>query len=188
MIIFLTNTREEDFPEILSQTQIVNPSRIELHHDTDSHIRLAFSTIYRIGNEINFWHYGNLSPERIRNKAVQIYLISKKYDICPYLTTAIGITESNLTHNVKPSRAGAIGIMQLMPATAEYLNVNPYDRNENIEGGVKFLSELIDQYGDVDKALSHYNSGSPSPLTQETINYLWNVNNLWDSMKGGNQN
>ncbi len=59
------------------------------------------------------------------------------------------------------SPKGAQGLMQLMPATAETLQVDdPFDPKQNIQAGAKFLKQLLDQYGgDVAKALAAYNAG-----------------------------
>lgn len=56
---------------------------------------------------------------------------------------------------------GAQGLMQLMPRTAAMLGVSdPFDPEQNIEGGVKYISDLTDKYkGDVEKALAAYNAG-----------------------------
>ena len=60
------------------------------------------------------------------------------------------------------SGKGAQGLMQLMPRTAAMLGVSdPFDPEQNIEGGVKYISDLTDKYkGDVERALAAYNSGS----------------------------
>ena len=57
------------------------------------------------------------------------------------------------------SRAGAIGLMQLMPATARALRVDPFIPEQNIEGGVRYLSELLEMFGGIELALVAYNGG-----------------------------
>jgi soluble lytic murein transglycosylase-like protein len=57
------------------------------------------------------------------------------------------------------SPAGAIGLMQLMPATARSLGVNPTVPDQNIEGGVRYLAEQLRQFGGVELALIAYNGG-----------------------------
>lgn len=59
------------------------------------------------------------------------------------------------------SPKGAIGVMQLMPATAKSLGADPYDVRQNIEAGTRLLRDLLLQYdGDVVKALAAYNAGA----------------------------
>ena len=67
------------------------------------------------------------------------------------------------------SPKGAQGLMQLMPNTAAELGVkNPFDISQNIEGGVKYLSQLLNRYdGDFVKAISAYNAG-PARVINET--------------------
>nr|DAI46479.1 MAG TPA: hypothetical protein [Caudoviricetes sp.] len=58
------------------------------------------------------------------------------------------------------SPAGAVGLGQLMPETAAGLGVNPYDWQQNIEGAVMYLAQMLDKFGgDIDKALAAYNAG-----------------------------
>ena len=57
------------------------------------------------------------------------------------------------------SRAGALGVMQLMPATAKELGVNPLNPMENIQGGVGYLKKLYDKYQDPQLTLMAYNAG-----------------------------
>lgn len=85
--------------------------------------------------------------------------------IDPKLLTAVVWVESNFTPDAI-SHAGAIGLAQLMPGTAELLGVDPYDPEQNLAGGARFLSEMIDRFGRVDLALAAYNAG-PARVARE---------------------
>ena len=71
------------------------------------------------------------------------------------------------------SHAGAMGLMQLMPRTAESLNVDdPFDVRQNIFGGSKFLRILIDRYdGDINLILAAYNAGDVAVQRHDGIPY-----------------
>ena len=71
------------------------------------------------------------------------------------------------------SHAGAMGLMQLMPSTAEALNVDdPFDVRQNIFGGAKFLRMLIDRYdGDINLILAAYNAGDVAVQRHDGIPY-----------------
>lgn len=85
---------------------------------------------------------------------------AKKYNVPIGLVAAIARTESNFNQSAG-SGAGAIGVMQLMPDTAAGLGVNPYDKAQNIEGGIKLLRQNLDYYkGDKIKAVAAYNAGA----------------------------
>lgn len=105
------------------------------------------------------------------------------YHISVDLLKAVAKQESGFHSNIVSS-AGAIGIMQLMPSTAEYLGVtNPYDPEQNIMGGAKLLSELYERYnGNLDFTLAAYNAGAGSvdnyggvPPYSETQNFITKV-------------
>ena len=93
------------------------------------------------------------------------------------------------------SHCGAMGLMQLMPATAQGLGVeNAYDAEQNIEGGTKYLKGLMDRFGnDKQLALAAYNAGPNAvkkyggiPPYAETQNYVKKVLSKYDTYKGAN--
>lgn len=105
---------------------------------------------------------------------------SKTYGVSLSLLTAMAKQESNFQADAT-SKSGAMGIMQLMPATAAHFGcTNPYDPEQNIMAGAKYISELLDKYdGNVSLALAAYNAGSGSvdkyggiPPFTETQNYV----------------
>lgn len=83
------------------------------------------------------------------------------------------------------SHAGALGLAQLMPTTAQYLRVNPHDPYQNLDGGARYLREQYDTFGSWRLALAAYNAGPGAvqqhggvPPYRETRNY---VRVIWGS-------
>ncbi len=84
---------------------------------------------------------------------------AQKYGVDPTLVDNLAKVESAYRADAVSS-AGAIGVMQLMPETAQELGVNnPYDPRENIEGGVKYLKNLLVKYNNTEQAVAAYNAG-----------------------------
>jgi soluble lytic murein transglycosylase-like protein len=93
------------------------------------------------------------------NVATLIVQAAQKYGVPPNLALEVANQESGFDQSAK-SPAGAIGVMQLMPATAAGLGVDPTDVSQNIQGGVQYLAQLLAQFGgDISKALAAYNWG-----------------------------
>ena len=120
------------------------------------------------------------SKSQILNVVSQI---SKKHGVDEKLVQALIKQESGFNPKAK-SKAGAMGLMQLMPSTASFLGVkDPYNTVQNVEGGVKYLKSMLDKYnGNVILALAAYNAGPGAvdkydgvPPYKETQNYVRNI-------------
>lgn len=94
------------------------------------------------------------------------------YGMDPNLLKAVAKAESNFDSTLVSS-AGAIGVMQLMPATAVGLGVDdPYDPQQNIDGGARYLKGQLERFeGDLMMALAAYNAG-PGTLNKRSITDL----------------
>lgn len=89
----------------------------------------------------------------------QIQQTAQAYGVDPALAVQVARQESGFNQNARGA-AGEIGIFQLMPATAADLGVNPYDLTQNIQGGVRYLKQLLNAFsGNVAQALAAYNAG-----------------------------
>ena len=117
------------------------------------------------------------------NEIVEKY--AQKNNLDKSLVNAVIQAESNF-HNKAVSPAGAQGLMQLMPLTAQNLGVdNPFNPEENISGGTKYLKNLISRYDSVELGLAAYNAGPANvnkyggiPPYDETRNYVKKVMEL----------
>jgi hypothetical protein len=122
-------------------------------------------------------------PVQTANLADIVLAASSRYGVDPDLIFSLIHAESGFDpHAVSPK--GARGLMQLMPQTAISLGVeNPIDAAANVDGGTRYLRELLIRYNqDITKALAAYNAG-PSRIQQfhgvppypETIRYITRV-------------
>jgi soluble lytic murein transglycosylase-like protein len=126
------------------------------------------------------------SPSELRHLVEQT---ASRHQIDPQLVHAIIKVESEY-HPKAVSRKGAMGLMQLLPETAQRFGVgNPFNPKENIEGGVSYLKHLLDHFGgDLSLSLAAYNAGEGAvqrfggiPSFAETRDYVRNVTNIYQS-------
>ena len=120
---------------------------------------------------------------------------AEEYKLPEALLLAVMAVESNFDHQAV-SEKGAMGLMQLMPGTANDMYVaDAWDPHQNIKGGARYLRTLANQYqGDVILTLAAYNAGPEAvrragnrvPAIPETQEYVRKVVALYESFKAGN--
>jgi soluble lytic murein transglycosylase-like protein len=162
----------------------------------------SWADIYKYVDQDGVVHFSNVPSSNgkwvlvIREKRVQfnlgenfkkyepeIWKASQRYSVDYHLVRAVIKAESNFNPNAV-SRAGARGLMQLMPQTASLLQVNDsFHPEDNIDGGVRYLRYLLNVYNDnVSLALAAYNAGEKAvfnyrgiPPYPETQTYIQRV-------------
>ena len=105
------------------------------------------------------------------------------------LLYAVAKVESNLRQDVQ-SAAGARGVLQVMPSTAQSLALNPDEASSNVLAGARYLRQMLDQFGTTDLALAAYNAG-PTAVAKYggapsvgVLTYVANVNAIWHAHSG----
>jgi soluble lytic murein transglycosylase-like protein len=112
---------------------------------------------------------------------------AERHSVDPALVRAVIETESNWNPSAV-SRRGAVGLMQLIPTTAQRFGVNDlYSPQQNVDAGVKYLKTLLERYnGNLDLALAAYNAGEGAvdrahgvPSFRETRDYVQRVQSAY---------
>ena len=186
------------FKDTNGTTLLTNRKKAEYNH-----LKVVKATYYPDSNIHSYSNWGaseaSVLPSYSRNKNAFDQLIrqaAQHHGVSEGLVKAIMHTESGFNINAR-SPVGAQGLMQLMPATARRFNVsNAYDPQQNIFGGVKYLSWLLKRFnGDSRLAIAAYNAGEGNvdkyggiPPFRETQDYVRRVTsrlqNLYSSGLG----
>jgi len=125
---------------------------------------------------------GDFKTRQEQHKAL-INQLAAKYQIDPALVHAVVSVESGYRSSAVSGK-GAVGLMQLMPGTAGDMNVtDPYNPANNLEGGIKYLSQQLSRFQNTEQALAAYNAGPQSllryrgqiPPYNETRQYIQRV-------------
>lgn len=122
--------------------------------------------------------------------ATTIDQLARQHGVDPSLIRAVIHAESGFNPRAR-SNKGAIGLMQLMPGTANDMGVNPYETSQNLKGGVKYLALMLEQFkGNVALAAAAYNAGPGAvekyhgiPPFEETQVYVKRVKLLHERYK-----
>jgi Transglycosylase SLT domain len=180
----------------LAWVVLAMPTRGQLASYVDEHGKLVYtnddSPSRRGGSGVNSAvpgvlgaRFGSPAPPEHLDRIV--HEVAERHRVDPALVKAVISTESGWNPTAI-SRKGAIGLMQLIPGTAQRFGVgNPFDPAQNVEAGTTYLRSLLDRYkGDLNKSLAAYNAGERAvdrsggvPPFWETQRYVLKVTDAY---------
>jgi soluble lytic murein transglycosylase-like protein len=147
--------------------------------------RASFSAAAQPVAAVTWDGAGDADCRRIQPAEIGAYVdqVARRESLAPELLRVVIARESSF-RPCAVSHKGAMGMMQLMPGTAADLGVvNPFDAEENIDGGARYLSYLLQRFdGDLELALAAYNAGPRRvddyrgvPPIPETVSYVSSI-------------
>jgi soluble lytic murein transglycosylase-like protein len=144
------STETEEQTKTAKRTPVMEPERAFNGRQARTSGRFSRSTLQDFRSEKASGHPVEQSVQQA----------AAKYNLPPELIRGVIRAESNFQADAVSS-AGAKGLMQLMPETAKDLGVtNPFDVRQNIDGGARYLRQMLDRFGgDLKRALAAYNAG-----------------------------
>ncbi len=173
----------------------------------------AQADIYRFRDERGVWHFSNIKSDPrykiyirtydgskpvgqyIKDYEDIIHKASKRYGVDVSLIKAVIKAESDFDQHAVSSK-GAQGLMQLMPGTADSMDVDdPFDAKDNIHGGTRYLSLMLERFkNDMRLALAAYNAGPERvaeyrgvPPYQETKTFIDRVLNYYSQFNSSSK-
>jgi soluble lytic murein transglycosylase-like protein len=166
-----------------------------VHFSNLPHLDKRYRVVYRIPTDVNqrpnAWSAKGPTSVDIAKYIPIIDSAARAYGLDPKLVHAVIRAESGYNPNAL-SPKGAVGMMQLIPATAQRYGVrNSNDPTENIHGGSRYLSDLVKMFnGNVELALAGYNAGENAviragnriPPYPETMAYVPKVMGFYRSV------
>lgn len=129
--------------------------------------------------------------EAVSNLTIKQLIVkhSMELGLDPALALSIAKAESGFCHE-KRSRYGAIGVFQLMPATAKRMGFNPYQLQDNIKGGITYYKKMYNMFGSTELALAAYNAGPGNvkkyngiPPFMETRKFVSSIMSNYNNLK-----
>jgi hypothetical protein len=180
----IENLREDSGETILLPS--ITPKRSDSYKPSSKPSKIDFKIK---GSDYNFPPFKGKKGEHIFHPIID--KASEQHNIDPALIKAVIMAESSYNPRAVSPR-GAVGLMQLMPNTAESLGVaNSYNPEQNVQGGTKYLKNLIEQLnGDIKLALAAYNAGlarvkkhNGIPPFKDTEYYVHKVYHYYDFYK-----
>lgn len=180
-----SNPNVQSFEKVLANTQNVNFGSLLLNPQSMSVQAKLANPILTTKLQEATAASANISSVGGNKSQIMdmISQISQKHGVDEKLVKALIKQESGFNPNAK-SKAGAMGLMQLMPATAKNLGVSDaFNPVQNVDGGVRYLKSMLKKYnGNVILALAAYNAGPGAvdkydgvPPYKETQNYVKNI-------------